>query len=86
MEVGHGASSRSVIFRRVLWFFPFVSSVLVPFLTPIFSRLARRQQHLEHRAWERYDTLDRLDTKLNWYQGQHNTLDALVEALRTPER
>jgi hypothetical protein len=75
-----------VIFRRVLWFFPFVSSVLVPFLTPIFSFLARRQQDLEHRAWERYDTLDRLDTKLNWYQGQHNTLDALVEALRTPER
>jgi hypothetical protein len=35
---------------------------------------------------ERYDTLDRLDAELNWYRGQYNTLDALVEALRTPDR
>jgi hypothetical protein len=41
---------------------------------------------LERRARERYDTLDRLDDKLNWYQGQYNALDALVEALRTPDR
>jgi chromosome segregation ATPase len=41
---------------------------------------------LERRARERYDTLDCLDTELNWYRGQYNTLDALVEALRTPDR
>jgi chromosome segregation ATPase len=41
---------------------------------------------LERQARERYDTLDRLDAKLNWYGGQYNTLDALVEALRTPDR
>jgi hypothetical protein len=38
-------------------------------LTPVFSRLARRRQDLERRARERYDTLDRLDAELNWYQG-----------------
>jgi chromosome segregation ATPase len=41
---------------------------------------------LERRARERYDTLDRLDAELNWYHGQYNTLDALVEALRTADR
>jgi hypothetical protein len=41
---------------------------------------------LERRARERYDTLDCLDAELNWYQGQYNALDALVEALRTPDR
>jgi chromosome segregation ATPase len=41
---------------------------------------------LERRAWERYDTLDRLDAELNWYRGQYNALDALFEALRTPDR
>jgi chromosome segregation ATPase len=41
---------------------------------------------LERRARERYDTLDRLDVELNWYRGQYNTLDALVEALRTHDR
>jgi hypothetical protein len=41
---------------------------------------------LERRARERYDTLDRLDADLNWYRGQYNALDALVEALRTPDR
>jgi hypothetical protein len=41
---------------------------------------------LERRARERYDTLDRLDAKLDWYRGQYNTLDALVEAMRTPDR
>jgi chromosome segregation ATPase len=38
---------------------------------------------LEGRAWERYDALDRLDAELSWYRGQYN---ALVEALRTPDR
>jgi hypothetical protein len=38
---------------------------------------------LECRARERYDTLDCLDAKLNWYRGQYNTL---VQALRTPDR
>jgi chromosome segregation ATPase len=41
---------------------------------------------LERRARERYDTLDRLDAELNWFRGQYNALDALVEALRTPDR
>jgi hypothetical protein len=41
---------------------------------------------LERQAQERYDTLDRLDAELNWYRGQYNALDALVEAPRTPDR
>jgi multidrug resistance efflux pump len=41
---------------------------------------------LECRARERYDTLDHLDADLNWYRGQYNALDALVEALRSPDR
>jgi hypothetical protein len=41
---------------------------------------------LERRARERCDTLDHLDAELNWYRGQYNALDALVEALRTPDR
>jgi hypothetical protein len=39
------------------------------FPDPVFSRLARRQQDLEHWARERYDTLDRLDADLSWYRG-----------------
>jgi hypothetical protein len=41
---------------------------------------------LERRARERYDTLDHLDADLCWYRGQYNALDALVEALRSPDR
>jgi hypothetical protein len=41
---------------------------------------------LERWARERYDTLGRLDADLNWYRGQYNALDALVEALRSPDR
>jgi hypothetical protein len=51
-----------------------------------FSRLARRRQDLERRARERYDALDRLDADLNWYRQQYNALDALAEALRSPNR
>jgi hypothetical protein len=40
---------------------------------------------LERRARERYDTLDRLDADLSWYREQYNALDALVEALRSPD-
>jgi DNA repair exonuclease SbcCD ATPase subunit len=40
---------------------------------------------LERRVRERYDTLDRLDAELDWYRGQYNTLDTLVEALRSPD-
>jgi chromosome segregation ATPase len=75
-----------VIFRRVSWFFPFISSAFALPLTLVFSRLARRRQDLECRARDRYDTLDRLGAELNWYRGQYNALDALVEALRTPDR
>jgi hypothetical protein len=41
---------------------------------------------LERWARERYVTLDCLDADLNWYRGQYNALDALVEALRSPDR
>jgi hypothetical protein len=54
-----------VIFRRVLWFFPFISSAFALPLILVFSRLARRRQDLERQARERYDTLDRLDAELN---------------------
>jgi regulator of replication initiation timing len=40
---------------------------------------------LEGRARERYDALDRLDSELSWYREQYNALDAIVEALRTPD-
>jgi hypothetical protein len=86
MEVTRGASSGLVLFCRLSWFSPFVSSAFALLLTLLFSRLARQQQDLKRRARERYDTLDRLDAKLNWYRGQYNALDALVEALRTPDR
>jgi hypothetical protein len=66
--------------------FSFVSSAFELFLTLAFTRLIGRRQDLERRARERYDTLDRLDAKLNWYRGQYHALDALVEALRTPDR
>jgi hypothetical protein len=67
-------------------FFPFVSSAFELLLTLVFPRIIGRWKDLERRARERYDTLDCLDTELNWYRGQYNTLDALVEALRTPDR
>jgi chromosome segregation ATPase len=41
---------------------------------------------LERRVRERYDALDRLDADLHWYRGQYEALDALVEALRSPDR
>jgi hypothetical protein len=67
-------------------FFLSLSSVFVLSLTPVFSRLAHRRQDLERRARERYDTLDRLDADLSWYRGQYNAIDALIEALRSPDR
>jgi hypothetical protein len=66
--------------------FSFVSSAFGLLLTLIFPRLIGRWQDLERRARERYDTLDRLDAELDWYRGQYNALDTLVEALRTPDR
>jgi hypothetical protein len=41
---------------------------------------------LEGQARERYGALDLLDAELSWYRRQYNALDALVEALRTPDR
>jgi chromosome segregation ATPase len=38
------------------------------------------------RARERYGALDQLDAELSWYRGQYNALDALIEALTTPDR
>jgi hypothetical protein len=66
--------------------FSFVSSVFGLLLTLVFPCLIGRQQDLERRARERYDTLDRLDAELDWYWGKYNALDALVEALRSPDR
>jgi hypothetical protein len=66
--------------------FSFVSSVFGLLLTLVFPCLIGWWQDLECRARERYDTLDRLDAELDWYQGQYNALDALVEALRSPNR
>jgi hypothetical protein len=50
------------------------------------SHLARWRQELERQARERYDALDRLEADLHWYRGQYEALDALVEALRLPDR
>jgi hypothetical protein len=50
------------------------------------SRSACWWQELEHRARERYAVLDRLDTDFRWYRGQYEALEALVEALRSPDR
>jgi hypothetical protein len=50
------------------------------------SRLTRWRQELERRAREKYDALDRLDADLHYYQGQYEALDALVEALRSPDQ
>jgi hypothetical protein len=66
--------------------FFFVSSVFGLFLTLVFPRLIGRRQDLERRARERYDTLDHLDAELDWYWGPYNALDALIEALRSPDR
>jgi hypothetical protein len=43
----------------------------------------RCPQELEHRAQARYDRLAQLSSELNWYRGQYDTLDTLIEALRT---
>jgi chromosome segregation ATPase len=40
-------------------------------------------QELEGRARARYDRLAQLSSELDWYRGQYDALDALVEALRT---
>jgi hypothetical protein len=87
MEVSHGASSGFVTSRPVLRFFsPSLFFVFALPLTPVLSCFVRQQQELEGQARERYGLLDWLDTDLSWYRGQYNTLDALVEALRTPDR
>jgi DNA repair exonuclease SbcCD ATPase subunit len=57
-----------------------------PFPDARSSRLACWRQELERRNRERYDALDRLDADLHWYRGQCEALDALVEALRSPDR
>jgi hypothetical protein len=50
------------------------------------SRSACWRQELERRARERYVALDRLDADFHWYRGQYEALDALVKALRSPDR
>jgi chromosome segregation ATPase len=41
---------------------------------------------LERGARERYDALNHLDADLHWYRGQYEALDALIEALGSPDR
>jgi hypothetical protein len=74
-----------VVFSPGFVVFSFVSSVFGLLLTLVFPRLIGRRQDLERQARERYGTLDRLDAELDWYRGQYNALDALVEALRSPD-
>jgi hypothetical protein len=50
------------------------------------SRSSRWWQELERWTRERYVVLDRLDADFRWYRGQYEVLDALVEALRSPDR
>jgi hypothetical protein len=50
------------------------------------SRSACWWQELEHRAREQYAILDHLDADFRWYRGQYEALEALVEALRSPDR
>jgi chromosome segregation ATPase len=40
---------------------------------------------LEGRAREKYGHLDRLSSERNWYRDQYDSLDTLVEALRTDD-
>jgi hypothetical protein len=40
-------------------------------------------QELECRARARYNRITQLSLELDWYRGQYDALDALVEALRT---
>jgi hypothetical protein len=54
-----------VVLRRVSWFSFFAPSVFGFLLTFVFHRLIGRRQDLEHRARERYDTLDCLDAELD---------------------
>jgi hypothetical protein len=50
------------------------------------SRSACWRHELERRARERFVVLDRLDADFRWYRGQYEALEALVEALRSPDR
>jgi hypothetical protein len=51
-----------------------------------FSCPACWWQELERRARERYVAFDRLDAEFRWYRGQYEALEAIVEALRSPDR
>jgi hypothetical protein len=80
-----GAPSKSVEFREVARPFPCFSFVWflsdARFLCP-----ACWWQELERRAREQYVAFDRLDAEFRWYRGQYEALEALVEALRSPDR
>jgi hypothetical protein len=43
-------------------------------------------QELKRRARDRYVALDCLDVDFRWYRGQYEALEALVKALRSPDR
>jgi hypothetical protein len=85
MAIRRGAPSRSAEFCEVSRFFPCFLPVLV-FSDARFSCSACWWRELERRARERYAVLDRLDADSRWYRGQYEALEALVEALRSPDR
>jgi hypothetical protein len=66
--------------------FPPAFSLVRVFSDACTSRSACWWQELERRARERYAVLDRLDADSRWYRGQYEALEALVEALRSPDR
>jgi chromosome segregation ATPase len=85
MAVRRGAPSRLVEFREVSRSFP--CFFFVRFLSDArFFCPACWWQELERRARERYVAFDRLDAEFRWYRGQYEALEALVEALRSPDR
>jgi hypothetical protein len=85
MAVRRGAPSRSVEFRGVSRFSPCFS--FVRFLSDAhFSCPACWWQELERRARERFVAFDRFDAEFRWYWGQYEALEALVEALRSPDQ
>jgi multidrug resistance efflux pump len=85
MVVRSGAPSRTVEFREVSRSFLCFSFVWFH-SDARFLCLACWWQELERRARERYVAFDRLDAEFRWYRGQYEALEALVEALRSPDR
>jgi chromosome segregation ATPase len=86
----HGGSTWCTFqVSRIPWSFailPPAFSFVCAFSDTCTSRSTCWWQELERRARERYAILDRLDADSRWYRGQYEALEALVEALRSPDR